>query len=121
MNDIRMQEIIQRRHMRLLPEENIVRQILYDLRDDHQPLPDRLRVLLRQLHVDHRGADDRRRDEPQEDERAERRELWNLPFNRTCRIFISNEEPDVPWLVYLERDGSRRNSQLCLKRRRTGS
>ena len=58
------EELIQCYHMRFFTKEDIVRQVLYDLRNNHESSAERYTVLsLRNLDVDYFGRNDSRRDE----------------------------------------------------------
>jgi hypothetical protein len=59
------QEYVQCYHMGFFTKENIVRQVLYDLRNNHESSPERCTVVsFRNLDIDCLGRNDSRRDEP---------------------------------------------------------
>ena len=60
--DVPLEKLVQDRHMLLLAEENVVRQVLNDLRYHHQPAAD-VGMGLRYLHVHDFGRNNGRRDE----------------------------------------------------------
>jgi hypothetical protein len=59
------EKVIQRYHMGFFTKEDVVRQVLNDLRNNHESSAERYTVLsLRNLDIDYLGRNDRRRDEP---------------------------------------------------------
>lgn len=51
-DDVVSEEIIQRNHVSLFAEEDVVREVLDDLRDDHETTTNDTAVVLRYLHID---------------------------------------------------------------------
>lgn len=59
-DDIVSEEIIQRNHVGLFAEEDVVGEVLNNLRDDHETSTNDATVVLRYLHVDALRCDDSR-------------------------------------------------------------
>lgn len=70
-DDIVLEEVIERSHVDLFPEEHIVREVLDNLRNDHEPSPHSSLVFLWQLDVDRVWGYDRRGNKSQEHESPE--------------------------------------------------